>query len=207
MPSAWSSSYSPATSVGPPRSATTRPNSRSSPIAAFAPNRCTNWSRPKGPTMPNASPLASASPVANSAAAPAAARNRASRPPPAKRLICWSRSFVADAHEHRAGFVVLGGRSNVGKSTLLNRIVGQKVAIVTPRPQTTRRRILGVRNEPDAQILIVDTPGLHEATRLLNRRMVEVARAAMAQGDVLAVVVEAGERLAAEDRAVLAEAD
>jgi GTP-binding protein Era len=108
--------------------------------------------------------------------------------------------------EYRAGYVVLCGRSNVGKSTLLNRIVGEKVAIVTPRPQTTRRRIVGVRTDPDAQLILVDTPGLHEATRLLNRRMVEVARAAMAQGDVLAVVVEAGERLAAEDRAVLAEA-
>ncbi len=107
--------------------------------------------------------------------------------------------------EYRAGYVVLCGRSNVGKSTLLNRIVGEKVAIVTPRPQTTRRRIVGIRTDPDAQLILVDTPGLHEATRLLNRRMVEVARASMAQGDVLAVLIEAGDTLGAEDRAMLAE--
>jgi GTPase len=107
--------------------------------------------------------------------------------------------------EHRAGYVVLCGRSNVGKSTLLNRIIGEKVAIVTPRPQTTRRRIVGIRTDPDAQLILVDTPGLHEATRLLNRRMVEVARESMTQGDVLAVVVEAGEQLDPRDRALLAE--
>ncbi|HKD68065.1 MAG TPA: GTPase Era [Candidatus Binataceae bacterium] len=107
--------------------------------------------------------------------------------------------------EYRSGYVVLCGRSNVGKSTLLNRLIGEKVAIVTPRPQTTRRRILGIRTDPDAQLILVDTPGLHDSRRLLNRRMVDVARASMTQGDVLAVVVEAGERLAAEDRAVLAE--
>ncbi len=107
--------------------------------------------------------------------------------------------------EYRAGYVVLCGRSNVGKSTLLNRIVGEKVAIVTPRPQTTRRSILGIRTDPDAQFVLIDTPGLHEATRLLNRRMVETARASMTQGDVLAVLVEAGERLGPDDRRLLAE--
>lgn len=107
--------------------------------------------------------------------------------------------------DHRAGYVVLCGRSNVGKSTLLNRLVGEKVAIVTPRPQTTRRRILGIRTDPDAQLILVDTPGVHEASRLLNRRMVEVARAAMAEADVVAVLVQAGEQLNPDDRELLAE--
>lgn len=106
---------------------------------------------------------------------------------------------------HRAGFVTLGGRSNVGKSTLLNRIVEQKVAIVTPKPQTTRRRIVGIRNDPDAQIILIDTPGLHEPHRPLNRRMVETARRCLAEGEVIAGVVEAGTRLHPEDRAFLAD--
>lgn len=106
---------------------------------------------------------------------------------------------------HRAGFVTLGGRTNVGKSTLLNRLVGHKVAIVTPRPQTTRRRILGIRSDPDAQILIVDTPGIHQPRRPLNRRMVEVARRCLAEGEVLAAVIEARERIDPQDRAFIAD--
>ena len=106
---------------------------------------------------------------------------------------------------HRAGFVTLGGRSNVGKSTLLNRIVEQKVAIVSPKPQTTRRRILGIRNDPDAQIILIDTPGLHEPHRALNRRMVETARRCLAEGEVIAGVVEASPRLHPEDRGFLAD--
>lgn len=110
---------------------------------------------------------------------------------------------MADALEHRAGFVVLGGRSNVGKSTLLNRVVGQKVAIVTPRPQTTRRRIIGIRTDPDAQLLLVDTPGIHDSSKELNRRMVEVARRALTEGQVVLGVVAAGESIDPADRAVL----
>jgi GTP-binding protein Era len=112
---------------------------------------------------------------------------------------------VSEPREHRAGFVVLGGRSNVGKSTLLNRMVGQKVAIVSPRPQTTRRRIVGVRNDLDAQFIFVDTPGIHEAGRELNRRMVDIARRALGEAEVVLAVVEAGARLDPEDRTALAE--
>ena len=107
--------------------------------------------------------------------------------------------------KHRAGFVAVGGRTNVGKSTLVNRIVGQKVAIVTPKPQTTRRRILGIRNDDDAQILLIDTPGLHEAKKKLNQRMVQVARRAIAEGEVILAVVEAGEHLNRGDSAVLSD--
>ncbi|MBV8134325.1 MAG: GTPase Era [Deltaproteobacteria bacterium] len=110
---------------------------------------------------------------------------------------------MAGAPEHRAGSVVLGGRSNVGKSTLLNRMVGQKVAIVTPRPQTTRRRIVGIRTDPDAQLLLIDTPGIHDSSKELNRRMVEVARRALAEGQVVLGVIAAGESIDPADRAVL----
>ena len=110
---------------------------------------------------------------------------------------------MAGAPEHRAGFVVLGGRSNVGKSTLLNRVVGQKVAIVTPRPQTTRRRIVGIRTDPDAQLLLIDTPGIHDSSKELNRRMVEVARRALTEGQVVLGVIAAGESIDPADRAVL----
>jgi GTPase len=110
---------------------------------------------------------------------------------------------VGGVPEHRAGFVVLGGRSNVGKSTLLNRVIGQKVAIVTPRPQTTRRRIIGIRTDPDAQLLLVDTPGIHDSNKELNRRMVEVAHRALSEGQVVLGVIAAGESIDPADRAVL----
>jgi GTPase len=109
------------------------------------------------------------------------------------------------AGEHRAGFVTIAGRTNVGKSTLLNRIVGQKVAIVSPKPQTTRRRIVGIRHDADAQIILIDTPGLHEPRRPLNRRMVDTARRCLAEGEVIVGVVEAGKRLVEDDRACLKE--
>ncbi len=105
--------------------------------------------------------------------------------------------------EHRAGFVAIGGRTNVGKSTLVNRLVGQKIAIVTPRPQTTRRRILGIRTDADSQMLLLDTPGLHEAKKELNQRMVQVARRAIAEGEVVLAVVEAADKLNPGDRIVL----
>jgi GTP-binding protein Era len=101
---------------------------------------------------------------------------------------------------HRAGFVTLVGRTNVGKSTLLNRLVGQKVAIVTPRPQTTRRRIVGIVNEPDAQLLLVDTPGFHEPRSKLNQRMLDTARRSLSESEVVLVVIEAGAQLLDSDR-------
>ncbi len=107
--------------------------------------------------------------------------------------------------KHRSGFVALGGRSNVGKSTLVNRLVGRKVAIVTPKPQTTRRRVLGIRKDADSQIIFIDTPGIHESTRLLNRRMVDAARKSLLEGELLMGVVEAGARLSAGDLSFIAE--
>jgi GTP-binding protein Era len=92
----------------------------------------------------------------------------------------------------RSGFAALVGRPNVGKSTLLNALVGEKLSIVTPRPQTTRHRILGISNLPGAQIAFVDTPGLHrEGRRALNKAMNRTATAALDAADVAVLVVEA----------------
>jgi GTP-binding protein Era len=93
---------------------------------------------------------------------------------------------------HRCGFVTLVGRPNVGKSTLLNRVLGQKIAITSHRPQTTRNRIPGVLTRPDAQIVFVDTPGLHKAERALNQHMVDVATEALWDTDAVALLIEAG---------------
>jgi GTP-binding protein Era len=95
--------------------------------------------------------------------------------------------------EHRAGVVALLGRPNAGKSTLLNRLVGQKLAIVTAKPQTTRSRILGISSLPDAQILWLDTPGVHGgAKRPLNRALNALAGAAAEDCDLALLLVEPG---------------
>ena len=94
----------------------------------------------------------------------------------------------------RSGFVALIGRPNAGKSTLLNRLIGQKLAIVSPRPQTTRNRITGVKNLPDAQIVFVDTPGLHPASGKLGEFMMETVARALEDVDVACAVVDATER-------------
>jgi GTPase len=91
----------------------------------------------------------------------------------------------------RAGYVSLIGRPNAGKSTLLNRMVGQKVAIVSDKPQTTRTRIVGVQNYPDGQIVFVDTPGIHRPLHRLNVRMVDAAVETLRQVDVVVLVFDA----------------
>lgn len=93
---------------------------------------------------------------------------------------------------YRAGFVAIVGRPNVGKSTLLNRLLGQHVAIVTARPQTTRTRILGVHHGDGFQMALFDTPGIHRAEGALNRRMVRSALDTLQEVDVVLVLVEAG---------------
>jgi GTP-binding protein Era len=93
----------------------------------------------------------------------------------------------------KAGFVSLVGRPNAGKSTLLNRLVGTKLAIVSDKPQTTRNRIVGVRNYPDAQVVFVDTPGIHRPLHRMNVRMVDAALDTLREVDLLALVVDAAE--------------
>jgi GTP-binding protein Era len=103
-----------------------------------------------------------------------------------------------------SGFVSILGRPNAGKSTLLNALVGMKLAIVTFRPQTTRTSIQGVLNLPAAQIVFVDTPGIHKPDSLLNRRMLETVRAALDQRDLLLMVVDATRPPTPEDREAVA---
>ena len=93
----------------------------------------------------------------------------------------------------KSGFVSLVGRPNAGKSTLLNRLVGTKLAIVSDKPQTTRNRIRGVRNYADAQVVFVDTPGIHRPLHRMNVRMVDTALDTMRDVDILGLVVDASE--------------
>ncbi|QNP41001.1 GTPase Era [Lysobacter solisilvae (ex Woo and Kim 2022)] len=95
---------------------------------------------------------------------------------------------------HRAGHVAVIGRPNVGKSTLVNALVGAKVSIVSPRPQTTRHRLLGIATFPEGQLLLVDTPGIHrEQKRAMNRLMNRAARGALEGVDAALLVVRAGQ--------------
>jgi GTPase len=98
--------------------------------------------------------------------------------------------------EYRAGFVAIVGRPNAGKSTLVNRLVGQKIAIVTSKPQTTRNRIQGIVTRDDGQVVLIDTPGLHEAKTVLNRQMMKEVAAALEGIDVLVLMVDATEATA-----------
>jgi GTPase len=103
----------------------------------------------------------------------------------------------------KSGFVSFIGRPNAGKSTLLNRLVGTKLAIVSDKPQTTRTRILGVRNYPDAQVVFLDTPGIHRPLHRMNVRMVDAAINTIREVDVLGLVVDVAEPPGKGDRFVL----
>ena len=100
----------------------------------------------------------------------------------------------------KSGLVSFVGRPNAGKSTLLNRIVGHKLAIVSNKPQTTRTRIVGVKNYPDGQVVFVDTPGMHKPTHRMNVRMVEVALEAMRDVDLLTLIVDVSVKPGPGDR-------
>jgi GTP-binding protein Era len=101
---------------------------------------------------------------------------------------------------HKAGFIALAGRPNVGKSTLMNALVGAKVAITSSRPQTTRRVIRGIVHRADAQLIIMDTPGLHKPRTLLGERLDSLARSALTEVDVVGFCVPADQPVGPGDR-------
>src|ERR1051325_3524952 len=114
-------------------------------------------------------------------------------PPHVSGVGCFPMSN-APLGDFRAGFVSLLGRPNAGKSTLLNRLVGAKMAIVSPRPQTTRKRITGILHRPDAPVIFVDTPGLHAGGGQLGRVLLETAQRSIEDVDAVCLVVDATER-------------
>jgi GTP-binding protein Era len=106
---------------------------------------------------------------------------------------------------HRSGFACVVGRPNAGKSTLLNALVGQKVAITSDRPQTTRHAVRGIVHRPDAQLIVVDTPGLHKPRTLLGERLNDVVRTTLAEVDVIVFCVPADEKVGPGDKFIAAE--
>ena len=99
----------------------------------------------------------------------------------------------------KSGYVAIVGRPNAGKSTLINALVGTKVSIVTPVAQTTRNRILGIVNRPDAQIVFMDTPGIHRPLSRLNEQMMAFVRQALSERDLVLLIVDASERFGRGD--------
>src|SRR5438105_11337150 len=107
------------------------------------------------------------------------------------------------AGDYRSGYVALVGRPNAGKSTLLNRLVGEKIAAVSNKPQTTRHRIKGIVTRDDGQIVFVDTPGVHKPGHMLNRRMMAAVHDAILSVDVLVLMRDASVSTGNGDRFVL----
>ena len=100
----------------------------------------------------------------------------------------------------KSGFVAIVGRPNAGKSTLVNTLVGRKVAIVSPKPQTTRNRIQGILNRDDAQVVLIDTPGIHKAENVLSRQMMDELQHALEGIDILSLIVDASAEFGPGDR-------
>jgi len=105
--------------------------------------------------------------------------------------------------EHRCGFIAVAGRPNVGKSTLVNAIVGQELCVVTPKAQTTRNRITAIHSTSEAQVILMDTPGIHEATTQLNKALVAAAVKTLEDADMALMLVTPSEEIPEEDRRII----
>lgn len=103
---------------------------------------------------------------------------------------------------HRSGYVAIVGRPNVGKSTLFNQLLGEKISIVSPKPQTTRNRITGIKTTPDYQMVLLDTPGIHRVRSLMDRRMVETAWNSLNKVDVVLWLIDVEEGIRKEDEEI-----
>ena len=145
---------------------------------------------PKRAHRPGAPKAATAAP--RPAAGKAAVKAAPAKRPPAER-----------SKQPRFGVVALVGRPNAGKSTLLNRVLGQKVSAVSSRPQTTRNRIVGILNDPRGQIAFLDTPGIHRPLHKMNVRMMDHVRTALSEADVVVVMIDASEAFGHGDQFVL----
>ncbi len=110
---------------------------------------------------------------------------------------------MTDNKNFRSGFISIVGRPNVGKSTLLNALLGEKIAITSDKPQTTRNKILGIVTQPDAQLVFMDTPGIHKPMHKMNEVMVKTALATYSEVDVILMLVEATERPGGGDRFII----
>ena len=110
---------------------------------------------------------------------------------------------AAEQKQHRAGFVAVVGRPNAGKSTLVNKLVGEKVAIISDRPQTTRNRILSILSTAEAQVIFLDTPGLHKPQDKLGEHMVRAAEGAIQDVDLVLYVVDASEKFGKGEKTIL----
>jgi len=110
---------------------------------------------------------------------------------------------MENREQHKSGFIAVIGRPNVGKSTLINKLIGQKIAIMSDKPQTTRTRILCILTRPDAQIVFLDTPGIHKPKHKLGEYMIQAAEGTLKEVDAIFFVVDATEKMGAGEKYIL----